>query len=277
MQTTLSSAFYRPTSYSARYTFSGKERDEESGFSYFGSRYYNSAYSIWMSVDPMSDKYPSISPYAYCGSNPIKLVDPSGEEVINQYKPAYDYFNKQLKVAKEKFDSFGGNKKADGYKEAKKEYNKAKRNFSSAEYKYKEVNSAISNVKRYNSELYDKMDNLKDKNGKTVDIIVGIDYSKSNKGWGGVPNESESPSALYVSLNPLTYLTQGYTDMGEVLTHEFGHYLYIVPNWSEYQDFLNTKVDRATHNGHDFDDKPGIEANKQTDIYRNNKNNRYGF
>ena len=162
-------------------------------------------------------------------------------------------------------------------KEAKKEYNKAKRNFSSAEYKYKEVNSAISNVKRYNSELYDKMDNLKDKNGKTVDIIVGIDYSKSNKGWGGVPNESESPSALYVSLNPLTYLTQGYTDMGEVLTHEFGHYLYIVPNWSEYQDFLNTKVDRATHNGHDFDDKSGIEANKQTDIYRNNKNNRYGF
>ena len=68
-----------PTSYSARYTFSGKERDEESGFSYFGARYYNSAYSIWMSIDPMSDKYPSLSPYAYCGNNPIKLVDPNGE------------------------------------------------------------------------------------------------------------------------------------------------------------------------------------------------------
>ena len=72
---------YRSTSYSARYTFSGKERDEESGFSYFGSRYYNSAYSIWMSVDPMSDKYPNMSPYAYCGNNPVKCVDPRGEEI----------------------------------------------------------------------------------------------------------------------------------------------------------------------------------------------------
>jgi RHS repeat-associated protein len=76
---------YLPTFYSARYTFSGKERDEETGFSYFGARYYNSSYSIWLSVDPMSDKYPSISPYAYCGNNPIKLVDPSGEEVGNYY------------------------------------------------------------------------------------------------------------------------------------------------------------------------------------------------
>jgi RHS repeat-associated protein len=71
---------YPPPSYSARYTFSGKERDEETGYSYFGARYYNSSYSIWMSVDPMSDKYPSISPYVYCGNNPVKLVDANGEE-----------------------------------------------------------------------------------------------------------------------------------------------------------------------------------------------------
>jgi RHS repeat-associated protein len=78
--TTLIISYISP-SYSARYTFSGKERDEESGFSYFGARYYNSAYSIWMSVDPMADKYPSLSPYVYCGNNPVKLVDPSGEEI----------------------------------------------------------------------------------------------------------------------------------------------------------------------------------------------------
>ena len=65
-------------SYSTRYTFCGKERDEETGYSYFGTRYYNSALSIWLSVDPMSDKYPSTSPYTYCANNPVRLVDPDG-------------------------------------------------------------------------------------------------------------------------------------------------------------------------------------------------------
>ena len=67
--------------YEARYTFSGKERDEETGFSYFGSRYYNPTLSIWLSVDPMSDKYPGVSPYAYCANNPVRFFDPNGEDV----------------------------------------------------------------------------------------------------------------------------------------------------------------------------------------------------
>ena len=61
-----------------RYTFSAKEKDTETGYSYFGARYYSSDLSIWLSVDPMSDKYPSTSPYAYCRNKPIILVDPNG-------------------------------------------------------------------------------------------------------------------------------------------------------------------------------------------------------
>ncbi|MCQ2292116.1 MAG: hypothetical protein MJZ39_03010 [Bacteroidales bacterium] len=53
----------------------------ETGLSYFGARYYSSELSIWLSVDPMSDKYPSLSPYTYCANNPVKLVDPNGEEI----------------------------------------------------------------------------------------------------------------------------------------------------------------------------------------------------
>ena len=63
------------------HTFSAKERDSETGLSYFGSRYYSSDLSIWLSVDPVSDKYPSLSPYVYCADNPVKLVDPNGEEI----------------------------------------------------------------------------------------------------------------------------------------------------------------------------------------------------
>ena len=61
------------------HTFSAKEKDSETGLSYFGARYYSSDLSIWISVDPMSDKYPSFSPNVYCANNPVKLVDPNGE------------------------------------------------------------------------------------------------------------------------------------------------------------------------------------------------------
>ena len=60
----------------------GKERDSETGFSYFGARYYDSdILTGWLSVDPMADKYPGLSPYAYCGWNPVRLVDPNGEDI----------------------------------------------------------------------------------------------------------------------------------------------------------------------------------------------------
>ncbi len=71
----------RLTNFNSRYTFSAKEKDIETGYSYFGARYYTSDLSIWLSVDPMADKYPSLSPYCYTANNPIKLIDPNGMEV----------------------------------------------------------------------------------------------------------------------------------------------------------------------------------------------------
>ena len=70
------------STYSERYTFTGKERDSETGYSDFGARYMDHALlTSFMSVDPLTDKYPNISPYAYCAWNPVKLVDPDGKIV----------------------------------------------------------------------------------------------------------------------------------------------------------------------------------------------------
>lgn len=68
----------RQSSRGAVYQFTGKEMDSETGYSYFGARYYDSDLSIWLSVDPMSDASPSISPYNYVQWNPLNRVDPDG-------------------------------------------------------------------------------------------------------------------------------------------------------------------------------------------------------
>ena len=44
------------------------------------TRHYHSTLSIWLSVDPMSDKYPGVSSYTYCGNNPVILRDPDGRD-----------------------------------------------------------------------------------------------------------------------------------------------------------------------------------------------------
>ena len=74
-------------------SFTGKERDEETGYGYFGARYMDhELMTIWLSVDPMADKYPNVSPYAYCAWNPLKLVDPEGRDwFYNEKLRLYDF------------------------------------------------------------------------------------------------------------------------------------------------------------------------------------------
>ena len=66
------------TNHNIRFTFSSKEKDSETGFGYFGARYYNSDVGVWLSVDPMSDERPGISPYNYCQWNPLVRIDMDG-------------------------------------------------------------------------------------------------------------------------------------------------------------------------------------------------------
>ena len=68
--------------YDERFKFTGKERDWETGYDYFGARFYDYRKGIWNSVDPLADKYPNVTPYLYCNGNPIMLVDPDGRVPI---------------------------------------------------------------------------------------------------------------------------------------------------------------------------------------------------
>ncbi|WP_190946436.1 RHS repeat-associated core domain-containing protein [Nostoc flagelliforme] len=66
------------TSYYSPFKFSAKEKDPETGYSYFGARYYSPELSVWLGVDPLSDEFPSWTPYRYGFNNPVKFIDPDG-------------------------------------------------------------------------------------------------------------------------------------------------------------------------------------------------------
>ena len=68
------------------YKFNGKELDAETGLYYYGARYYNPATALWLGVDPLASKYPGVSPYVYCVSNPVKYIDPDGRELVYSFK-----------------------------------------------------------------------------------------------------------------------------------------------------------------------------------------------
>ena len=59
-----------------RYRFIGKERDEESGFYYHGTRYYAPWLGRWTSCDPVWTKHP----YGYVRNNPVFYRDPDGKD-----------------------------------------------------------------------------------------------------------------------------------------------------------------------------------------------------
>lgn len=72
-----------PTS-TTEFRFSGKEllsNLSDLEIYDFGARLYLPRYGIWGGIDPLSEKYYALTPYAYCAGNPIKHVDLNGMKV----------------------------------------------------------------------------------------------------------------------------------------------------------------------------------------------------
>jgi len=64
------------------YRYNGKELEAMNGLNQmdYGARRRFSWAPIWTSVDPLAEKYYSISPYAYCAGNPVRYIDADGRE-----------------------------------------------------------------------------------------------------------------------------------------------------------------------------------------------------
>ena len=67
-------------SYVQNHKYNGKEFDNMHGLNTYdyGARQYNPVTARWDRMDPLSEKYYSTSPYAYCMNNPVRFIDPDG-------------------------------------------------------------------------------------------------------------------------------------------------------------------------------------------------------
>ncbi|MDD2653582.1 MAG: polymorphic toxin-type HINT domain-containing protein, partial [Candidatus Omnitrophica bacterium] len=63
------------------YFFTGKKLDDETGLYYYGARYYNPLIGRFITPDTIVQapaNPQSLNRYAYCGNNPINVIDPTG-------------------------------------------------------------------------------------------------------------------------------------------------------------------------------------------------------
>ena len=79
-----------------RYQFDGKEFDEETETEDYGMRVYDEDLGIFLTVDPLTAKYPHWTPYQFAGDMPIKYIDLDGLEPSENPKAP----NKDIKAAK---------------------------------------------------------------------------------------------------------------------------------------------------------------------------------
>src|SRR5690606_3835230 len=93
-------------SYNNPYKFNGKEMDRETGMYYYGARYYDPRISIFISVDPLTEK--TMEPYLYTGNNPIMFTEPAGmskEGGEHDYRLNRDGKLELIRYTKDKYDA----------------------------------------------------------------------------------------------------------------------------------------------------------------------------
>lgn len=81
------------------YKFNGKEDQSFASVPLldYGARLLSTRTGRWTTMDPLAEKYYSISPYAYCGNNPVNLIDPDGMWIFIYYNnQSYKYENGKL-------------------------------------------------------------------------------------------------------------------------------------------------------------------------------------
>ena len=65
------------------YKYNGKELDRMHGLDLYdyGVRNYDAIIGRWTTMDPLAERTPEVSPYAYCKNNPVNAIDIGGDSI----------------------------------------------------------------------------------------------------------------------------------------------------------------------------------------------------
>jgi RHS repeat-associated protein len=215
-----------------RFGFNGMEKDDEvkgSGNSLdFGARIYDSRFGRWLSLDPLAQKYPELSPYNFVAGNPILYIDPDGKIIEISYKENVD----GKEVAKTFIYEYG------------KEYIGDNEFVSSV---VESLNYIVDNGADVNTKTNEKpiMKVL-----ETKDVITIVETKEYGSGKTGFKsgdktvtwntNEATIVGEIDNKGNPLSL--DGTQSPAIGLFHEIGHAYNYLKNPSEYKDRRDKKV-----------------------------------
>lgn len=138
------------------YLFNAKEFDEETGLYYYGARYYDPRISLWISVDPLAEKYPALSGFCFVGNNPVTYIDPDGKAIVKGFVAAFKYAKRIWKVYKKTGKLTPSNLKKAGLSE-------------------------ISDIAGDIQTVFDGDASFTDKLGATADLLLGTDFNKKGQ------------------------------------------------------------------------------------------------
>jgi RHS repeat-associated protein len=208
------------------YKYAGKEFDTSKNlfWSDFGARHYYGTVPGFTTMDPRAEYYYGMSPYAYCGGEPMNRVDKNGEFFLTSFVIGFleglfttGSFFKGIEYGAERFwhqtKIFGGLFIGTPEQIFSRWTIEIVQTFFGFLYTSgKNVVGRVDTVEYFDGATYAINENSSLRSGISMGSFIGIND------WGKAPRDAYGNFAPYLEfeLNP---------DYGSLYMHEYGHYL----------------------------------------------------
>ena len=197
------------------YKYNGKEYDTKKGLNWYdyGARHYDATLGRFTTVDVLCDKHFEISPYAYCGNEPIGRIDPDGNDwrVQTHYNRETDKIEYQITVRAALINN-SSNKKLDIKTLAGQIVEQVNTAYTISD------DSFVSTMDM-RLRVVDSVDDIKD----NEHVFQIVDQSKLTKTSGSVVMAETDGNSLDIKIGTKAVSNMLNNDDNRTFAHELGH------------------------------------------------------